>query len=106
KKCLWDQQDNNDHPESFCGGESAFATLLDPNGNITVGSVSLQECSFWNSDKLHRKQRYATSWLVRLPTMQIALTIHLLRDDQEIISRPNGTPRMEGKATVEGIYEG
>jgi lipocalin-like protein/hydroxyneurosporene synthase CrtC len=103
---LWDQQGDNTNPDSHVAGERAFVTLLYPDGSLAVAPVKVEERSFWTSPR--SKQKYATSWSVSIPAGQAGvkqadLEVELLADDQEI-----GVlmPRMEGKARVNGNYEG
>ncbi len=107
---LWAQQNNNDHPQRFAEGQSAFATLLESRGSITVASVSVQEVESFNIPQSLR--RYPRRWMVAIPAKQIELRVELLRNGQEIIPREEissgnlCTPRLEGKASVQGTYEG
>jgi predicted secreted hydrolase len=106
---LWDQQSRN-NPKSFAAGERAFATLLYPNGSVAVASVTVCETDTFQS--ANSDQHYARRWSVSIPTQQLELKLKLLRDDQEIIpdqeqiAKKTVTPRMEGKAKVEGTYQG
>jgi len=107
---LWDQQ-SRDNPESFAAGERAFATLLYPDGSVTVASVTVSETEMFRSSKSH--QCYASSWSVSIPSQQLELKLKLLSEDQEIVSDQEQishnirvTPRIEGRATVEGTQGG
>lgn len=107
---LWDQQNNNDHPQSFVEGQSAFATLLEPHGSIAVAPVDIKEEEGFDSPRSRR--HYPSHWSVTIPAKQIELHVQLLRNNQEIIPHEeinSGkilTPRLEGKASVRGTYEG
>ena len=97
---LWDQQDNNDNPKSYVGGKR-FATTLNQDGSLNVTSVAIKELSSWTTDD--GKRTYANRWLVRIPG-RAELTVKSLKDGQEIDS--GQLPRVEGKCSVEGTYEG
>jgi hypothetical protein len=111
---LWDQQEK-EHPKTFAAGESAFATILEPGGSVAVTSVVIQEGEE-KGDSFHSVRSgitYPKRWSVRIPAKQITLSVELLTDDQEIIPveelgppRSILTPRLEGKAAVEGTCEG
>jgi hypothetical protein len=104
---LWDQQ-SHDNPRSFAAGERAFATLLYPDGSVTVASVTVSETEMFESSKSH--QFYANTWSVSIPSQQLVLKLKLLRKDQEIVSDPEQiikvAPRIEGKAAVDGTHKG
>jgi predicted secreted hydrolase len=76
---LWDQQ-SRDNPQSFAAGERAFATLLYPDGTVSVASATISEADIFQSSK--SPERYASSWSVSIPTQQLELKLKLLRKDQ------------------------
>jgi predicted secreted hydrolase len=111
---LWDQQEN-ENPNTFAAGESAFVTILEPGGSVALTFVIIQEGQQEGDrfDSVRSGITYPKRWSVRIPAKQVTLSVELLTDDQEIIPieelgppRNILTPRLEGKAAVEGTYEG
>jgi predicted secreted hydrolase len=107
---LWDQQ-ASDNPATFAGGERAFATLLHPTGSVAVASVTVtEEGDPFVSPDSH--QQYARCWSISIPSQEMQLKLELRPEHQEIIpdqeriTREILTARIEGKATVQGRYQG
>lgn len=94
KISIWDQQNNNDKPNSYVGGQ-AFATILNLDDSLSVTSAIIKELS---SELVPNTNRtYANRWSVNIPG-RAELTVSLLKDQQEIKS--DIIPRIEGKCLV------
>lgn len=98
---IWDQQPYVANSNAHVGGQ-AFATMLDPNGGVSMTAVTIQEYGPGTSPG--GKHKYADSWSITVPGRS-QLTVRVLTDGQEINS--NGPiPRLEARCSIEGEYDG
>jgi predicted secreted hydrolase len=98
KISIWDQQNSNDNPNSYVGGQAfatAFATILNLDDSLSVTSATIKELSSGLIPNTNRT--YANRWSVKIPG-RAELTVSLLKDQQEIKS--DMIPRIEGKCLV------
>lgn len=106
---LWDEQPY-DKSDTHVGGR-AFATILEPDGSVTVATVTIEETSPLTSSV--SKHKYANSWTVTIPALsgnaalpaKAVLNVKTVVNGQEINSN-SPIPRLEAKCSVEGKYGG
>lgn len=98
---LWDMFDST--------GETHYATVVYPDRTqevVSVTPLAAGSSGFWRSPVTG--QRYATSWIVRIPHLRAVLRVGASPADQELLaSYPGITPSIfEGAATVAGTWQG
>ncbi len=89
------------------GEETAWATILHPDGTQTVTVVeplSRGESDYWESKKSGRK--YPTHWVVKIPAFDACLEVTPFPREQEIVSEFPMLHKYEGASSVKGIYKG
>ncbi len=109
---LWDQQPY-DSSSSHVGGP-AFATILHPNGSLTLTTVTIKEDPTSLRPSADGKRTYANRWSVSIPG-RAELIVDTLVPGQEIndtlvlgqgINAPSLIPRLEARCSAQGSYEG
>lgn len=90
-------------------GETHYATVAYPDGTqqvVSVTPLSAGSSGFWRSPVTG--QRYATSWVLRIPHLHAVLRVNASPAGQEVLANyPGVTPSMfEGAASVNGRWQG
>ncbi len=104
KMSLWDQQNDDAHPDSHVGGKDSFVTILCADDSLHSASALISELEKWTSSKTGRI--YANKWRVTIPgKADLTVTLLPFKQEPEIVSAFNAH-RVEAKAKVEGLYDG
>lgn len=101
---VWDEQPYDSNPDSPHVGGRAFATILGPEGDLTVSTATVRESGHQQSQD--GKRKYASSWIVSIPgNPDLNLTAVSLGQGIQEIPSPL-IPRLEARCSVAGSYKG